>query len=162
MNAHAKDDESRYLLFWLGDELFGTPLLGVREVVELQKIKPIPHTVKSYVGVINIRGEIVGTIDLRMQFDLPVTESRAAAMMVFDTTGGPIAAIADRLDGVVHIGPDEIDNSPRIQAKVPMEYLLGVGKWQDKMVTLINLGNVLDAQEIATVGTSNGRDRAAL
>ena len=151
----AEDQDGRFLLFWLGDELFGTPLMGVRKVVEPQKIKPIPHTVKSYLGVINIRGEIVGTIDLRMRFGLAVKESRLNALMVFETTGGPLAAIADRLDGVARIDDQNIDKNPRIEAKVALEYLLGGGKIKDKLVTLIDLKKILDAEEVATVQSSS-------
>lgn len=155
MTTHDEStDDSRYLLFWLGDELFGTPLMGVREVVELQKIKPIPHTINSYLGVINIRGEIVGTIDLRVRMGMECVESRLAAMIVFETAGGPIAAVADRLDGVAKISGANVDTKPRVEAKLAMEYLIGVGKLKDKLVTLIDLKKVLDAEEIARVQTN--------
>lgn len=155
-NKTENREDSRYLLFHLGEELFGTPLMGVREVVELQKIKPIPHTSKSFLGVINIRGEIVGTIDLRIRFGLAAQDSKLSAMMVFATSGGPIAAIADRLEGVAHIDGKHMDLSPRIETKVPLVYLIGIAKVKEKLVTLIDLSKVLDAEEVATLKSKVG------
>jgi purine-binding chemotaxis protein CheW len=159
--SNMTQDDDRFLLFWVGSELFATPLMGVREVVELQKIKPIPHTVKSYLGVINIRGEIVGAIDLRTRFGFSALESRFGAMMVFETTSGSIAAVTDRLDGVVKIDASNIDSKPRIEAKIPVNFLLGIGKVNDRLVTIIDLGKVLDAEEVATVGKSTTEIQAA-
>lgn len=162
MNRKGVSDDDRYLLFWVGAELFATPLMGVREVVELQKIKPIPHTVKSYLGVINIRGEIVGAIDMRIRFGLSPSESRLGAMMVFETPSGSIAAVTDRLDGVVKIDPSNIDLNPRIEAKIPVSFLIGVGKINDRLVTIIDLGKVLDAEEVATIGASRNEVQTAI
>lgn len=144
-------DLDRYLIFILNEELYATPLMGVREVVEMQKPKQIPHTVPSFLGVINIRGEIVGVIDLRLRLGYEAKELGNEAMMVFDTGGGAIAAIVDAMDGVVRIPGDSIDRKPSIESRLPLDFLLGVGRVKDRLVTLIDLAKVLKQEEVRTL-----------
>jgi purine-binding chemotaxis protein CheW len=147
-------EPERFLLFTLGDELFGTPLMDVREVVGFQKVKPIPNTVPSFLGVINIRGEIVGVIDLRQRFGFPTLEGRDLAMMVFTTEAGPLAAIADSMSGVVEIDPESIDRNPPIESRLPLAFLHGVGRVKDRLVTLINLVKILETEDVRAVHVS--------
>lgn len=137
--------ENKFLIFTVGEELFGTPLLAVREVVEIQKIKEIPNTVNYFLGVINIRGEIVGVCDLRIRFDQPITKSSSQAMIVFESAVGPIAAIVDKIDSVNSIAEEHIDRSPTIKSSIPLEYLLGIGRLNNSLITLITFNDAIGA-----------------
>lgn len=150
-------DQHRYLLFTLGGELYGTPLMAVREVCEFQKAKPIPHTVTSFLGVINIRGEIVGVIDLRVRLGYPSVESKILALMVFATEEGSIGAVADSLEGVAKINQADIEAKPKIDSRIPTKYLLGVGKYKSHLVTLIDLRDVLEKEEVTSFRLSDRR-----
>lgn len=144
-------EPERYLLFRLENEIFGTPLLGVREVVQYQEPKIIPNTIKSYLGVINIRGEIVGVFDLRVRFGFKLNSNRDAALMVFDTDAGPIAALSDGMEGVVTIDENTIDRKPRFESALPLNFLLGIANMAGKLITLIDLAQVLDAADVTAM-----------
>jgi len=145
------DDDSidnKYLLFCLGDELYGTPLLGVREVVEPQSPKPIPNTAKHFSGVINIRGEIVGVIDLRARFNHKLDGGQYQALMVFSTDGGPMAGLVDRVESVISLEEKEIEHNPNVGVDVQKEALIGIGKHNKRLITLIDLHSVLSAHSL--------------
>ena len=144
-------EEGRYLLFRLGTELYGTPLLGVREVVEAQPTKPVPNTISCFTGVINIRGEIVGVIDLRMRFGHPANTGAESALMVFSTEAGPMAALVDKVEAVVKIPDDKIDKQPNVHTTVPLEFLLGIAKDSERLVTLIDLNRTLGKEELKAI-----------
>ncbi len=148
---HENPDLDRYLLFTLGAELYATPLMGVREVVEMQTAKQIPHTVASFLGVINIRGEIVGVVDLRLRLGYPASERRDAAMMVFATPGGALAAVADGMEGVARIPEETIERKPKVDARLPLQYLIGVGRLKERLVTIVDLSQVLEGEEISLI-----------
>ncbi len=150
---HSKDesyDENKYkyLLFTVGDELFGVPLMGVREVVEPQPIKPLPNTIDHFLGVINIRGEIVGVVDLRIRFSHEPKDSALMAMIIFESAVGPIAALVDKVESVSVIDDEDVDKNPNISSNFPIEYLIGIGKIKDRLVTLINLNKVLGVETL--------------
>ena len=140
--------ENKYLLFRLGDELYGTPLLGVREVVEPQAPKPIPNTAKHFSGVINIRGEIVGVTDLRTRFAHKAEAGAHMALMVFSTDGGPMAGLVDRVESVISLTEKEIEHNPNVGIEVHREALIGIGKHNKRLITLIDLHKVLQAHSL--------------
>jgi purine-binding chemotaxis protein CheW len=142
-----EEDTNRYILFWLNNELYGTPLLSAREVVEQQPVKTIPNTTPYFLGVINIRGEIIGLIDLKRRFGLEQTESANASLVVFESHGSSVAASVDKLEAVVSLRKEDIEENPNISVKVPMEYLVGIGKYEDRLVTILDLQRILDAED---------------
>lgn len=142
--------ENRYLLFEVGKELYGTPLLDVREVVEYQEPKFMPNMVSHFVGVINIRGSIVGVIDLRKRFGDKSDSHSKTAMLVSDTPQGTIAAIVDRVDSVISIDKQSIDEKPPVVTSVKQDYLTGVAKAKDRLVTIVELQRLLGDENLVS------------
>ena len=147
-SVDGEQEECRYLLFKLGKELYGTPLLGVREVVEPQEPKPVPNTVGYFLGVINIRGQIVGVIDLRNRFGHKVEKGPENALMVFNTDAGPMAAWVDQVEAVVRLSDDRIDKKPNVKTSVPPEFMLGIAHEGERLVTLVDLNKALGKLEL--------------
>jgi purine-binding chemotaxis protein CheW len=144
-------DESKYLIFRLGAEIYGTPLLGVREVLQPQQPKPIPNTAEHFLGLINNRGQIIGVVDLRVRFDYPITDLSSVAYLVFETETGPIAAVVDRVEAVVRIDESQLHKKPNIRSQVPVEFLIGASSHQDQLVTLIDLNKTLSKEDYVEI-----------
>ena len=143
-----EQEEHRYLLFSLNNEIYGTPLLGVREIIEPQKTKFIPNTRPYFLGVVNVRGQVIGVFDLRKKFNIPANNHERNALIVFESEGGnPLAALVDRVDAVTIIKPSDIED-PHVTSEVPSGFLIGVGKWNDKLVNLIDLKTLLSRDEL--------------
>jgi purine-binding chemotaxis protein CheW len=141
-------DTHKYLVYQLATETFATPLIEVREVIEFRAAKPIPHTSIFFKGVINIRGEIVGVVDLRERFNLPSSTS-PMAQLVFETENGPLAAIVDRVHSVTIILEKDLERRPALHsADKDRSYFLGVGKVDDKLITLVSLRKVLSPDQL--------------
>jgi purine-binding chemotaxis protein CheW len=146
-----QQEQSRYLIFRLGGEFFGTPLLGVREVIEPQKFKPVPNTVAYFLGLINIRGQVIGLTDLRLKLGISTKDIKSSALLVFETEAGPVATIADSVEAVQNLADQEIHKNPAIRSPVSTEYLLGIGKFNGQMVTLIDLNKCFSADDFVQV-----------
>lgn len=144
-------DESKYLIFRLGSDAYGTPLLGVREVLEAQVPKPIPNTAPYFKGLINVRGQIIGVVDLRVRFDYPSVESETLAYMIFETETGPFAAVVDRVEAVVKIDDVGMQKKPNIRTQIPVEFLLGASTHEGLLVTLIDLNRILSADDYVLI-----------
>ena len=67
----AEGDADKFLLFDLGEESYGIPISNIIQIVEMQPITHIPDMPNYVKGIINIRGQIIPTIDLRSRFHLP-------------------------------------------------------------------------------------------
>lgn len=153
------DEESKnlYLVFRLNHEIYGTQLLQVREVIESQTPKPVPNTISSYLGVINVRGEIVGAIDLRMRFgySLPESPPKNSAMILFNTSSGSVAVLTDQLEGVFHLNFLESSQKPKIESNIPNDYILGMCQFKENIITIIDLNSILNNQEITNLNQIN-------
>lgn len=147
-------DDIKYLLFRLGGELYGTPLLGVREVVEPQPCKPVPNTAPYFKGVINIRGQIAGLADLRVRFGYEAEANPQQALLLFETETGPMAALVDTVEAVVRIDEKDIETRPNIRVQVPLEFLVGIASFQGRLVTLIDLRRSLGSEDIVAIRQS--------
>ncbi|MFN3696538.1 MAG: chemotaxis protein CheW [Pseudobdellovibrio sp.] len=141
------ENELRFLIYKIGTETYGSPLLSVREVLEFQKPKFMPNMIKSFSGVINVRGAIVGVVDMRTKFGFPEDIQRKTSMLLCDTERGPIAAVVDNIECVLEIKSENMEKEPPIRSKVPASYLMGVAKNNDQLITIIDLQKALTEEE---------------
>jgi purine-binding chemotaxis protein CheW len=150
-------DERKFVLFRVGSETYGTRLLEVQEVVEAPQIRPVPNTIRSFRGVCNLRGQIIGVIDLRMRFDIVGTERARPVMLVFDSDGGAMAALVDEILSVSDIPAASIETKANIISAIPMKYITGIGRINDALVTILDLKQILSREELTSIQESKIR-----
>jgi len=138
----------RYLLFNIGGQLFGTLLRHVREIVTPVPTKPIPSTVPHFLGVINLRGKIIGILDLRVLFAAEPLITEKLAFVIFDTDDGPLGAVVDSVESVTTIEEAATERNPTIATRIPLNYLVGIGHVGNKLVSIINLRRILSDEEL--------------
>lgn len=151
--ATLADDSSAisYLLFRLQGELYATPLLKVREVIKMSTIKPVPYMVPHFRGVINLRGQIVGVVDLRTKLQMRSEHDSKGMVLITETPAGPIGAIVDEVEAVDEILPDQIDANPQVETKIPTSFFLGIARHEKGLVNLIDIAGCLSADELRRV-----------
>lgn len=63
--------KNRFLTFYLEDEVYGVHIADVKEIIAMMKTTPVPKTPKFIQGVMNLRGNIIPVVDMRLKFDMP-------------------------------------------------------------------------------------------
>lgn len=97
----------RYSTFFLNHICFGVPVERVQEVMDFQEITPVPLAPAALPGIINLRGQILTTIDLKSRLSLSGNEtSEKPMMMVVRTSEGPINLVVDRIGPVLDVDMD--------------------------------------------------------
>ncbi len=167
----SRAEPGRYLTFDVQGELYGIPILLVKEIIAVHPITPIPRLSKSIKGVINLRGRILPVVDLRLRLDLPERKhDRQTCIVVVDARwliedeSSPIGVIVDAVSEVVHVGLDQIAAPPKPMQTVDPSLVVCLAKHpqRDSWITLLNMPAVLDRLEpemdTATIGaaTSSG------
>ena len=142
-----------YLLFQLASELYGVPLLSIREVIKAKDIKPVPYMVKHFLGVINLRGQIVSIIDLRIKFGLDTNVQKQPLVIVVQTKYGLLGVVIDDLVSVKKINDTEINRSPILETHIPLEFFLGVAQSDNRLVNLIDISGCISSEELRIVGS---------
>ena len=139
-----------YIVFRLAGELYGIPILSVREIIELQEIKPVLFAPKYYLGIINLRGKIVSVLDLKKKFNMTKTseEEVEGLIMILDTSVNEIGVIIDETLGVKQIDPNAISFNPVSDSLIKSDYLIGATRINNQLVSLIELNKLIDVEEI--------------
>jgi purine-binding chemotaxis protein CheW len=68
-------------------------------------------------------------------------------MLLCDTERGPIVAVVDKVESVLELKPEDVDYKPPVQSKVDQNYLIGVAKIQERLVSLVDLHKLLNEGE---------------
>lgn len=162
----AKVGEEQLVVFTLANETYGVAISAVNEIIRMQDITEVPRTPEFVEGVINLRGRIVPVIDLRKRFGLEAAEAtQASRIMVVELGGLIVGMIVDSVTEVLRLPTDCIEPTPAIASSVDSAYLRGVGKWNDRLIILLDIEKVLyenEQEEVAaSMETINSSDSGA-
>ena len=152
--ATSSELAGKYMTFKLADEEYGLEILKVRELIGMMDITRVPRT-KSYIrGVINLRGKVHPVVDLRLKLGMPKTETtdQTVIIVVQYATGDHehvMGIIVDEVLEVLSIGAEQIEPPPDFGAgAVDADFILGVGKADDRVIFLLDIGKVLSAENV--------------
>ncbi len=159
-------DMNQYLTFKLDEEVFGLAIGKVREVLDFTTVTRMPQTPAYMRGVINLRGSVVPVIDLNLKFGMKQTEKTVNTCIIIveiETDGEVIVlgALADSVEEVVELEPDQIEPAPKIGTKLNTEFIKGMGKQEDIFIILLNIDKVFSYEELAMVQGSDSQLKAA-
>lgn len=145
--AESELTENKYIVFQLGDQLLAVPLMSANEVMECGDVRPVSRSKQFFNGVTNIRGEVVGVIDLRQRFDLESAEG-ASVLMVFEFPDYTLAAKVDRLVRVDEVDDSEIDPVRGVKNYVDGCYVQGMYERDGEMITVIDIKAFLNDDRV--------------
>ncbi|MGI6552553.1 MAG: chemotaxis protein CheW [Clostridia bacterium] len=148
-NKNGAEAEEQLVVFQLAGETYGIEISAVHEIIRLQSITKVPRTPDFVEGVINLRGKIIPVIDLRKRFQLPLEkETPHTRIIVVEVTGVTVGMIVDSVSEVLRLPAANIEPPPpAISGGIDTDYLRGVGKWQEKLIILLDLDRVLNKKE---------------
>ena len=136
---------ARHLIFNLGDELYGIPVLKVREIILLMEITPVPRMPPFIRGVINLRGQIIPVLDLRLRLQLAAGQpTRSTCIVVAQVTASSgnssqMGLVVDAVDEVLNIPPADIQETPEFATNPGAQFLCGIAKAKGKVVALLDV-----------------------
>mgnify|MGYP000896870298 FL=1 len=156
MSVEGIDRTMTYLTFTLDDELFAVEVSKVREVLDFTAITKIPKTPEYMRGVINLRGSVVPVIDLRLKFGMSRTETKVNTCIIvleIDMDGETIilGALADSVQEVFDLEPEQIEPAPKFGTKFREEFLKGMGKKDETFIIILDIDKVFSGEELILI-----------
>lgn len=152
------EEQSQYLTFQIGREMFAVGILHIREIIEYGNLTTVPMMPEFVRGVINLRGSVVPVIDLSARFGRDEsTISRRSCIVILEVDNSTaedehlqeIGIIVDAVSEVLEIPPGEIEPPPRFGARIRADFIAGMGKVQGQFVILLNIQQALNTREMA-------------
>ncbi len=143
----------KFLTFQLQNEEYGLEILKVREIMGIMDITTVPQTPDYVKGVINLRGQVIPVIDLRLKFGLEKGEyDKRTCIIVVDVNGVMMGIVVDTVSEVMDIETADIEETPSFGTELNTDYILGMGKVQGKVKILLDIDKVLTTDELVMMG----------
>jgi purine-binding chemotaxis protein CheW len=140
----AKEISGKFLTFVLDNEEYGLEILKVHEIIGLMRITRVPRTPEHVMGVVNLRGKVIPVVDLRLKFCMePIEPTPRTCIIVVQSQGLQFGLVVDQVSEVVDWGADDVDDPPSLGQGVNTDYILGVGKSEERVTFLLDIDRVL-------------------
>lgn len=154
----------KFMTFKLASEVYGVPIMKVRELIGLLDITRVPGAPGFVRGVINLRGKVIPVIDLRAKFGLPAGEgSRHNVIIVVQLAAASgqltMGVLVDEVLEVRNVRSEQIEPPPSFGAAASeVEFILGIGKVEHGVIFLLDIDRVLTNADILRLQLEGGSD----
>ena len=139
-------ESQQFCTFFLSGYLFGVPVPQVQEVIRFQPMTPVPLAPAAVRGMINLRGQIVLAIDLRLRLCLGERpEGERPMNVVVRTPDGAVSLLVDQIGDVIDVQPSTFEPPPETLRGPLRQMILGVHKLDGRLL------HVLDAEKACQV-----------
>ena len=141
------DNVNQFIVFKVGREEYAIPILKVNEIIRLKgiEITKVPNTQKYITGIINLRGEVIPVLDMRLRFHMPQKplddDHRIIIVTVKDKT---IGFLVDSVSEVAHIAEEYISDPPEEIYDINTKYIVGVAKHKDRIFIIIDIDLIVE------------------
>lgn len=130
----------QYCTFVLDGHLFGIPVGTVQEVLREQVVTPVPLAAPEVSGLINLRGQIVTTLNLRERLRLPARPAgeQSVSVVVRTADGGAVSLVVDRIGDVIEPEPDSLEAPPETLDPALRALVEGVCKLDGRLMLMLD------------------------
>ena len=143
------ESEGRFLQFDLGEENYAIELLKVKEVIPLPEVTEIPNSPAYYLGIINLRGQIISVIDLRKRLSIsPKTEGLEEAVIIVEIDSVSIGLLVDSINRVLDFSKNDVSEVPEISSRINASCIQGVFRRDNGLTVLLDMDSILDIDKL--------------
>jgi purine-binding chemotaxis protein CheW len=140
--------KGKYLIFSMGDELYGIEIRYITEIIVIQPITVVPEMPQYIKGITNLRGKIIPVMDARLRFKKEVREyDDRTCIIVLDSNDISTGLIVDSVSEVIAIADEDIASPPDINHG-GIKYIKGIGKTDGKVELLLDCNKLLSDDEV--------------
>ena len=133
-----------YLSFVLADESYAVNIFHIKEIIKPPMITEVPRTERVILGVLNLRGMIAAVVDLRRRLGLEAAEqTRKSRILIVQLRDELVGLLVDEVRHVIRLKDEDIEPPPGVFDRVEAEHIVGVGRQEGEMYTLLDLDSVI-------------------
>jgi purine-binding chemotaxis protein CheW len=148
----ASSGEIEFATFHVGRLLLGIDIRQTEEINRQLDLTAVPHAPACVRGVVNLRGEVVTVLDLRIILGLePQPMNAASRNVVVRSDTEQVGLLVDRVADVVTVSAEEMELPPANVNGVSGRFFKGVYKLDSALLVVLDVNTVL---------TTAGKDEA--
>jgi len=138
-------ETKQYIVVQIGNEKYGIDIKYIDNIVRMQKITRVPKAQHYFKGVINLRGEIVPVMSIRIKMGLDgdvITDASRIIILKIEEKGS-IGIIVDEVREVITLNMAEVEKTSAKDS-----FINGIGKHNDTLISLFEIGAIVDEKEV--------------
>ncbi|VVB96958.1 CheW-like domain protein [uncultured archaeon] len=146
-------DDLQLVVFNIGKEEFGVEIMRVQEIIRMTGITRIPQAPAYIRGIINLRGKIIVVLNLNEIMGMETKEQdENTRIIVANIDETVMGFIVDSVSEVIRLPEMNVEPAPAVIAsKIGTEYVMGVGKMEDRLLILLDLDKILGKNQLLNV-----------
>lgn len=144
--------QQEFLSFMLGNEHYALDIMSVKEIRGYEQVTKIAKAPAFIKGVLNLRGDVVPIIDLRIKFDIgePVYNEFTIVIML-NVHHRIVGIVVDAVSDVVTLTAGEILPPPEFGVTFDSHFLKGLATIEDKMLILVDIEALIGSEELGLI-----------
>lgn len=148
--GQVNSDKRQYIVVAIGSEQYGIDIHYVDNIVRMQKITRVPKAQSYFKGIINLRGEVVPVMSIRLKMDLPEDNITNASRIIIlkIEQHGLLGIIVDEVKEVVTLSSNEIDKIIHEAKDDKNSFINGIGKHEGQLISLLELSSIISEKEV--------------
>lgn len=144
INYNEDTIKDQYLTFTIKGEDYGVEIAFVKEIIKMQPITKVPETPDFVEGMINLRGEIVGLLDVRKRFGLPSKEhDEETCIIIIIHEDYKLGIVVDSVQETATISEDDMTSPPSAKLSYVNQFIRNIGKVNGGVKLLIDIERFL-------------------
>jgi purine-binding chemotaxis protein CheW len=139
------------MTFNLGQTEYAIELPKIREILTYPKlITPLPNTEEYVKGLINLRGEVVPVLDLRIKFKISsIYDENTAVIAVLTEDKRMLGIVVDKVDDVEKVDSNNLSAASDMSSAIPSKYLKGYSVQDDSnMLVVMDIEAIVAKEEL--------------
>ncbi len=140
-------DEKQFCTFYLDSHCFGIDVLDVQEVFRYQEMTQVPLAPHVVSGLINLRGQIITAINLRLCLGIePHPEGKLPMNVVVRVMDEVVSLLVDDIGDVIEVKDEIYESAPDILPDNLREIIKGVYKLPGRLMLILDTRKVVDTE----------------
>lgn len=126
---------------------YAVPITQVQEIIRNSKATRLPESPDFLEGIISLRGKVIPIINLKKRFNLDFENDDDSCSVLVEIGGGTVGIMVDEVSEVLQMPVGKIEKPPAAVQNVSAEYLVGIGKVNDRLLLLLDVSKIFSEPE---------------
>ncbi|MCL2099302.1 MAG: chemotaxis protein CheW [Oscillospiraceae bacterium] len=146
-------EDNKHLIFTLGKETYGVPILKIQNIERKLDITPVPGAPSFVKGITNLRGQIIPVLDLKEKLGIGATEVTDKTCIIIvnvrkESGMHKNGVMVDEVSEVMDMSDGYIEPVPKYHnTQINQEVMSGIGKVRDQVIILLDIQKILEMSD---------------
>lgn len=138
-------ETTQFIVIKIGDEQYGININNIDNILRMQHVTRVPKVANYIKGVINLRGEVIPVISLRLRMGLVEDEETKNTRIIILKIEQQemMGVIVDEVKEVVTLNEEQMEKVSYESKDDKTNYIYAIGKYENGLISLLNLNTIV-------------------